>query len=251
MLDLTALRHRLGEAYIPEYHAEIASTNDRALELARQGAPAGTVVVADYQTQGRGRRGAAWTAPAGTSVLCSLIARPATPLPPHHLAILTGVGAANGLHALAPAVKIKWPNDLMLADRKIAGILVETTGNAVVIGIGINCAIPDTAFPEELRQRAGSLHALLETEISREAVLAAVVHGMADALARVEAGGIIKVLREWNTINWHTRRRVRVSGPLGVVDGDGIFLDGRRLVFHVFKDGGVVAMPLSSTVEAR
>jgi hypothetical protein len=78
-----------------------------------------------------------------------------------------------------------------------------------------------------------------------------VVKGLWDALARVEAGGIIKVLREWNAMNWLARRKVRVCGPMGAVEGDGLFLDGRKLVFHVFKDCGVVPMPLSSSVEAR
>lgn len=250
-LNLHELRRRLEPACVLEYHDVIGSTNDRALELARQQAPAGTVVVADMQTAGRGRRGTVWTAPAGGCVLVSLLARPASPLPPHHLAILTGVGVANGLRAIAPEVKIKWPNDLMLADRKVAGILVEATGEAAVIGVGINCTVPSDAFPDDLRERAGSLHALTGRAIAREEVLARVLEGLTDAFRRVEVGGIVKMLIEWNTFNWLSRRKVRVTGPLGAVDGDGLFLDGRRLVFHVFKDGGVVAMPLASTVEAR
>jgi BirA family biotin operon repressor/biotin-[acetyl-CoA-carboxylase] ligase len=233
------------------YHPEIDSTNDAALRLAREGAPAGTLVCADFQTAGRGRRGAPWTAPAGTSILASLLLRPAKPLPASHLAILTGVGVAGGLRALEISAQIKWPNDLILRNRKVAGILVETVGDAVVVGFGINCAIPDEAFPEELRARAGSLHALTEREIVREEILVSVVEKLRDAMARVEAGGIIKVLLEWNAMNWLRRRKVRVIGPLGAVEGDGLFLDGHKLVFHVFKDGGVVHMPLASTVEVR
>jgi BirA family biotin operon repressor/biotin-[acetyl-CoA-carboxylase] ligase len=231
------------------YFPDIGSTNDVALQLARDGAPAGTLVCTDFQTAGRGRRGAAWTAPAGTSVLASLLLRPATTLPPAHLAILTGVGAANGLRKLDISAQIKWPNDLMVKNRKVGGILVETVEGAVVVGFGINCAIPPEAFPEELRARAGSLDALTDRPIVREDVLLSVAHDLADALARVEAGGIIKVLLEWNAMNWLRRRQVRVTGPLGVVEGDGLFLDGHKLVFHVFNNGGVVHMPLSSAVE--
>ncbi|HOS44809.1 MAG TPA: biotin--[acetyl-CoA-carboxylase] ligase [Armatimonadota bacterium] len=248
-LNDDALRARLtGPVH---YHAEVTSTNDVAMQLAREGAPAGTLVCADFQRAGRGRRGAAWTAPAGTSVLASLLLRPGKTLPASHLAILTGVGLANGLRAEDIAAQIKWPNDLMVRNRKVAGILVETAADAVVVGFGINCAIPEEAFPPALRDRAGSLHALLERDISREAILAAAVAGLLDAVARVEAGGIIKVLLEWNAMNWLRRREVRVTGPLGAVEGDGLFLDGHKLVFHVFKDGGVVHMPLASTVEAR
>lgn len=250
-LDLTKITQQLGKGFSLEYHPELASTNDRALELARAGASHGTVVVTDFQTAGRGRRGAVWSAPAGSSALFSVLLRPAVPIPTHHLAILSGVGAVEGLQTLGISAKIKWPNDVMVEDRKVAGILIETTGDAVVIGCGINCTVPEEAFPAEIRQRAGSLHTLTDTTIQREAVLAAVLTGFCEALSRVEAGGIIKVLYAWNSANWLSRRKVRVSGPMGVVEGDGLFLDGRKLIFHVFKDCGVVPMPLSSAVEAR
>ncbi len=250
-LNLSQLQQQLGSVYTVQYHPETTSTNDLALALARGGAPAGTVVCTDFQTAGRGRRGAVWCAPAETSVLCSVILRPQVKQPPHHLAILTGVGAAEGLHSLEISAKIKWPNDLMLAERKVGGILVETTGDAVVVGMGINCQVPQEAFPEEVQARAGSLHTLCEREIDREAVLASVIRGVGEALARVEAGGILKVLASWNTHNWLARRNVRVTGPLGSVEGDGLFLDGRRIVFHVFKDFATIEMPLSSHVEAR
>ncbi len=251
ILNLPDLCHRLGTTYSVHYHAEVSSTNDWAMALARDGAPAGTLVCADYQTAGRGRRGAPWCAPAGSSVLMSLVVRPPAPLPPHHLAILTGVGVLNGLAALDISTQIKWPNDLLLDDRKVAGILVETSGDAVVIGVGINCTVAEEAFPDEFRERAGSLHTLTGREIVREEVLAAVARELSAAVTRVVDGSIVKVLYTWNMQNWYRRRRVRVSGPLGVAEGDGLFLDGRKLVWHVFKDGGVVTMPLSSTVEAR
>lgn len=250
-LDIATVRRRLGDAYTVDHFTEAGSTNDLLLERARQGAPAGTVISADFQSAGRGRRGSPWVAPAGSSVLCSLLLRGAAPMPPAHLAILSGVGVANGLHALGVPAKIKWPNDLIVADRKVAGILVETIGEAVVVGVGVNCAVPEDAFPAESRLPAGSLDTLVERAIAREDVLVAVVQGLAEAFARVEAGGIVKVLYEWNTHNWLSRRKVRVTGPLGQVDGDGLFLDGRTVMFHVFKDAGIVTMPLTSTVEAR
>jgi len=249
-LNVDELRQRLGEAVPLHYLPETTSTNDAAMALVKAGAPAGTLVCTEVQTAGRGRRGTPWVAPAGSSVLMSLVLRPRQPLPPSHLAILTGAGAANGLLALDIPVQIKWPNDLLLHDRKIAGILVETCQDAVVVGVGINCAVPDDAFPPELRARAGSLDALLGRPVAREEVLAAVARGLADALARVEAGSIVRVLYAWNTHNWYGRKKVRVSGPLGVVEGDGLFLDGRQILWHVFKDGGIVTMPLNSTVEA-
>ena len=218
-LDLTKIEQQLGKGFSLEYHPELASTNDRALELARAGASHGTVVVTDFQTAGRGRRGAVWTAPAGSSALFSILLRPAVPIPNHHLAILTGVGAVDGLQTLGISAKIKWPNDVMVDDRKVAGILIETTGDAVVIGCGINCAVPEESFPVEIRQRAGSLHTLTKRTICREEVLATAMTGISEALSRVEAGGIIKVLYAWNSANWLSRRKVRVSGPDGCCGG--------------------------------
>ena len=244
----TDIQQRLGEGFCVTHLPELTSTNDRAMALAREGAPAGTLISADFQTAGRGRRGAPWVAPPGSSVLMSLILRPAVMLPPAQLAILTGAGVANGLCALEIAAEIKWPNDLYVHDRKVAGILVETTGDAVVVGVGINCHVEE--FPAALRQRAGSLHALVGRPIAREDVAVAVARGLTEALARVEAGSIVSVLYAWNTQNWYRRKRVRVSGPLGQVEGDGLFLDGRQLVWHVFTDAGVVTMPLHSAVQA-
>jgi len=250
-LAVTDIRRRLGEAFHIHYLSETTSTNDVAMQLTREGAPGGTLVISDYQSAGRGRRGARWCAPAESSVLCSLLLRPEKPMPPAHLAILSGVGAANALQGQQYPVKVKWPNDLLLHDRKVAGILVETLPDAVVIGVGINCTVPEEAFPEDIRTYAGSLHALATAPVRREKLLVALAQGLTDAFARVEAGSIIKVLYEWNTMNWFARRKVRVSGPFSVVEGDGLFLNGNKLVFHVFKDAGFLTMPLSSTVEAR
>jgi BirA family biotin operon repressor/biotin-[acetyl-CoA-carboxylase] ligase len=247
MLQIDDVRCRLGDGYTVIHETDVDSTNDRAMELAHAGVPAGTLVSADFQTAGRGRRGAAWVAPPGSSVLASLVVRLPVMPPASHLAILTGVGVANSLLALDIPVAIKWPNDIMVLDRKVAGILVETTGDAAVIGVGVNCTVEE--FPDDLRDRAGSLHALMDRPISREDVLVAVAKELTAALDRVREGGILRVLVAWNKMNWLMRRRVRVSGPLGVVDGDGLFLDGRQLAWHVFRDGRIVTMPLSSAVE--
>jgi len=249
MLDIDDVRRRLGSLFTIIHYDEVTSTNDLAMEMARAGAQGGLLVSANHQTAGRGRRGAHWIAPPGSSVLASLVmSLPESRPPASHLAILTGVGVANGLRALNIPAEIKWPNDIVVMNRKVAGILVETTGDSLVIGVGVNCTIDD--FPDELRDRAGSLHALLDRPVSREDVLVSVAKELTAALELVREGGILRVLVAWNKMNWLMRRRVRVSGPLGMVEGDGLFLDGRRLVWHVFRDGRIVTMPLNSSVEA-
>ena len=250
-MQIEEVRAKLGEAFQLTHYPSVTSTNDLAMQLARDGAPGGALISADFQTAGRGRRGATWVAPADTSVLLSWLVRATPLLPPSQWAILTGVGVAEALCALGFAAKIKWPNDILVDERKVAGILVETHGDAAVIGVGVNCTVPEEAFPEELRARAGSLHALAGHDIRREEVLVAVARQLAAVQAEVTGGHLLRVLYRWNKLNWYAQRAVRVSGPFGVVEGDGLFLEGRKLMWHVFKDCGVISMPLGSTVEAR
>jgi biotin-(acetyl-CoA carboxylase) ligase len=131
----------------------------------------------------------------------------------------------------------------------VAGILVETHENSVVVGVGVNCRVPEEAFPAEFRDRAGSLDTLAGWDGAREDVLAAVARRLLGFIIGAEVTLPGAVLR-WNELNAHRRQRVRVSGPLGVVEGDGLFLDARQLHFHVFTPRGFTVMPLSSTVEA-
>ena len=128
------------------------STNTRARELAAAGAPHGTVVTAGEQTAGRGRQGRVWTAPAGKALLCSVIVRE----PPRLLPLAAGVAVAEvvGSDAL-----VKWPNDVLIDGRKVAGILVEGRPQErwAVTGVGLNVAVDEQDFPPELRDRATSL----------------------------------------------------------------------------------------------
>jgi BirA family biotin operon repressor/biotin-[acetyl-CoA-carboxylase] ligase len=128
------------------------STNERARELAGRGAPHGTLVTAAEQSAGRGRQGRTWTAPRGSAILCSLVIRE----PPRLLPLLAGVAVAEvvGSRAL-----VKWPNDVLLDGRKLAGILVEGRPQErwAVLGIGVNVAVREQDFPAELRERAGTM----------------------------------------------------------------------------------------------
>jgi BirA family biotin operon repressor/biotin-[acetyl-CoA-carboxylase] ligase len=141
-----------------EHHASIGSTQDRARALAEAGHPA-AIVVADEQTVGRGRQGRTWTAPAGTSLLASWVF---TPLPsdPALFALLAGVAVARALESLGVSgARLKWPNDVQLAGKKVAGTLADAItagdGGAVVLGIGVNVR-QSAADLGELAQRATS-----------------------------------------------------------------------------------------------
>lgn len=128
------------------FHAVVDSTNDEALTLLRSGAAHGTVVAADAQRCGRGRRGRTWWSPPG-NLYASFVIRPAAGADSGQLAFVAAVAAAQALGAAVP-VRFKWPNDLLLNGRKFGGILIECEDVGAVIGMGINiiAAPPDTPY---------------------------------------------------------------------------------------------------------
>jgi BirA family transcriptional regulator, biotin operon repressor / biotin---[acetyl-CoA-carboxylase] ligase len=155
-----------GSLGAPRLHLRrTGSTNTRARELAAAGAPHGTLVTATEQTAGRGRQGRVWTAPAGKALLCSVIVRePARLLP-----LAAGVAVAD---VVGPGALVKWPNDVLLDRRKVAGILVEGRPQErwAVVGVGLNVALTEHDFPPDLRDRAtgmGLSPAAIEPTLTR------------------------------------------------------------------------------------
>ena len=145
------------------HFSELDSTNRTAKELAVEGAPEGTLVVAEQQTKGRGRIGRNWHSPFQEGIYASLILRPK--LPPAEapkITLVTGVSVAETLLALTPLKPaIKWPNDILVGDRKICGILTETSTEMdaidfVVVGVGIN--VNNRSFPDDLKETATSIY---------------------------------------------------------------------------------------------
>ena len=141
---------------LPRVHLhETDSTNQRARELAEAGAAHGTLVTASSQSSGRGRQGRAWAAPTGSSLLMSLVLRNPHPLLP----LATGVAVADALAIFGFDAQLKWPNDVQLDGRKVAGILAE--GRPIegwaVIGVGINVAVDLSDLPTELQSTAATL----------------------------------------------------------------------------------------------
>ena len=141
-----------------EAHDTLGSTNDRARWLAREGAEAYTVVVANEQTAGRGRSGSPWHSAPGAGLWMSTLL-PLPGAPPPYLPLLVGLAAAAALEDACPAVRVglKWPNDLEIHGRKVGGILCEHAHGPVVAGIGLNVSQKVEDFPQDLAERAVSL----------------------------------------------------------------------------------------------
>ena len=156
----------------PHLHLRLTdSTNDRARELAEHGAPDGTVITAAEQSAGRGRRGRVWSAPPGGALLYSAILRPLG-REQALLPLAVPVAVCEAVESLAPvACRIKWPNDVWIEERKVAGVLIEARPpDWAVIGIGVNVAIADGEFAGELRWPATSVGHGTTVEAMRAAV---------------------------------------------------------------------------------
>jgi BirA family transcriptional regulator, biotin operon repressor / biotin---[acetyl-CoA-carboxylase] ligase len=136
------------------------STNERAKELATSGAAGGLVVTADEQTAGRGRRGTAWFAPSGSCLLYSALLRPFAADQAPLLPLAVPIAVCEAAESVAPVrCQLKWPNDVWVDERKVAGVLVEARPDEgwAVIGVGLNVAIAEDDSPPELRETAASL----------------------------------------------------------------------------------------------
>jgi BirA family biotin operon repressor/biotin-[acetyl-CoA-carboxylase] ligase len=162
------LRGRFGRPY-----RHVVSTPSTQL-LLRPEAPEGALVVADEQTAGRGRLGRRWLAPAGTSLLCSLQLRPA--IPSQSLPELTGVAARVCAEAIATLTglepELKFPNDVLVGERKVAGVLAEAREERVVLGMGVNVNVPAARLPQEVDRPATSLLVETGSEVDRAELLA-------------------------------------------------------------------------------
>jgi len=201
-------------------HEELPSTNTALVEDARAGAPEGLVVVADHQTAGRGRLGRTWSAEPGTALLVSVLLRP--PLPVDEIPVVlmaAGLAACDGVEAAAGfRPKLKWPNDLVVDDHKLAGLLTEATGGAdpgVVLGLGIN--VSAGAYPAELSREATSCEETAGKPVNRAEVLVAFLTALESRYSTVlSPGGRASTLDAYRTDSATLGRRVRVeltSGP--------------------------------------
>ena len=192
---------RLGRRF--EYFPTIGSTNDVASERSASGDHEGVVFIADAQTSGRGRRGRAWFSPPGAGLYVSTVLAPARSRDRERATLLTtlaaGVALVEGVRAatgLAPAVK--WPNDLYVGRRKLAGILAEGAGDAVVLGYGIN--LLPAAYPPVLAERVTALESELGRAVDRGSVFAETLCALARRYDDLLEGRFDAILDAWRAL---------------------------------------------------
>lgn len=237
----------------PHRHYRVTdSTNERARELVEAGAPGGTVVTAGEQTEGRGRRGRAWTAPEGKALLYSAVLRP---LDQRHLLLPLSVPLAicAAAEQLRPGAgcAVKWPNDVWLDGRKLAGVLIEARPRDgwAVIGVGLNLSVAPDEFPPDLRQPAVSLFGPPEGRRgeSRRSLPAVAQVGLPPALSTAAAvlsrqldhwvwAEHDEILAEWRRRDALRGREIAWEDGSGVADG----IDSRGNLVVVVPGGGRV-----------
>jgi BirA family biotin operon repressor/biotin-[acetyl-CoA-carboxylase] ligase len=203
----------------------VDSTQRHAAALAAEGAADGTAVLADTQTQGRGRRGRVWLDTPGESLLLSVVLRTSLPLARlPTLSIAAGVAVAEALIECGVDARLKWPNDVVVGGRKIAGVLLERHGDAVILGLGVNVA--QTSVRSQLAAQATSV-AIEGGRADRDAVLVAVLAAVTRWRARLEREGFEPVRARWTALASMLGRRVTADAVAGTaigLDDDGALL---------------------------
>ena len=207
------------------YYDELASTNLQAKLDAENGAGEGTLIVADMQTAGRGRKGKGWSSPAGTNVYFTLILKPDYDVEQASMVTLVmGMAVAEGIRATCGVdARIKWPNDIVAGGRKLCGMLAEMSVERefihyVVVGVGIN--VKEQVFPEEIADTATSLWQECGRKVSRGQLIVNVMKAF-EARYKVFCGSrsLSGLVEEYNGMLVNKNREVRVLDPKGEFRG--------------------------------
>jgi len=234
------------------YLATVASTNALALEGGRGGVASGTVWVAETQTAGRGRLGKGWQSPSGAGLYATILLRPQLPVDElSRLTLAAGLAVACAIDQVSGLVSaIKWPNDVLLAGKKVAGVLAECDlANGAVplvaLGVGVNLSTSEGQFPPEIRGRATSLLLASGRDIGRGEILLLLLDGIEREMARLEQGDFAGILADWRIkdatahkkIAWLTTEGQAVCGVSLGPDPEGMLVirDGAGGLHHVLS----------------
>lgn len=250
------IRGEIGKNII--YPGVVDSTNNLALELGEKGAAHGTVVIADQQTKGRGRLGRVWVSPPGVNIYMSVLLKPQfSPRDAMLLTVMAGVACCRALRDISGLiVMLKWPNDLLISDRKVGGILTETkfSGNMMhtaVVGIGINVNTELTEFPADVRAIATSLRNESNREYSRTTLAAAILNEMETWYDMLRRGGRAEVCNEWRRLSLMIGRAVEVADDKEVYRGIAEDIDEEGQLLIKLPTGSVITINTGDLIILR
>jgi BirA family biotin operon repressor/biotin-[acetyl-CoA-carboxylase] ligase len=256
--DARLRTRRLGHALL--VRASATSTNDLAWDALAEGLPDGVTVIAEAQTEGRGRHGRSWFMAPGKGLALSVALhldcdrRQLGALP-----LVAGLALARALDALGLNADLKWPNDLLVGDRKLSGILVETrrlaladgrwAGEAAVIGVGVNVGETDADLPPDLRARATSL-AIEGCAADRESVAAGFLGALEPLWDALQEGGRDALLEQWRRRARFWGTAVTVRAPDGERNGIALDLDADGALVLRLADGSTATVLAGDVVPA-
>lgn len=213
------------------------STNHQAKLLAGRGAPEGTIVLAESQTSGRGRRGRTWLSPAGEGLCLSIILRPPlTPAQAPQITLMTAVAVSQTLADAGVQANIKWPNDILVEDKKIAGILTEISTDMdqvdwVIVGMGLNVNTPAHRMPAAIRGLATSIQIQKGQGTSRTELLVNLLQKFEACYQQLKVEGFGPIMEQWRRMSDIIGRQVYVDvmgtrhrGTVAAVDDDGVLV---------------------------
>lgn len=223
-----------------EIHKSLDSTNDRAKQLASEGAPHGMLVISEEQVKGRGRRGRSWSSPAGTGIWMSLVLRPL--MPPQQAQQLTIIAALSAAEAIEEVsglkAGIKWPNDIIVNDKKVCGILTEMQAEAdeidfIIVGIGINANGGIEVLPPDIRETAETLENASGRKVNRVLLATSLINRFESLYDKyVNEYNLSFVLEKYKAYSVTLSKQVKVSGPVESFEGTAVDIadDGALLV---------------------
>lgn len=256
-LNIEAIRSTLATKALGQIlylYQDLPSTNREAGLLAQQGAAHGTLVVAEQQSGGYGRHGRAWFSPPGFNIYCSIIVRGKNQTLPlaqwlSWIPLVTALAVTEATQQIAAVpLALKWPNDLLLQNRKVGGILCEstlttTTGPIVIIGIGLNVNVPSLSFPEDLRPIAASLIEAAPHPIDRNRLLAQLLWELEQCLDELQSHGPTRLRQAYLNRCATLGRQVKI-----------LFADDQHMLGTaetLSADGALQVRPLSASPRAQ
>jgi BirA family transcriptional regulator, biotin operon repressor / biotin---[acetyl-CoA-carboxylase] ligase len=226
------------------YYPEIGSTNDEAFRLGNSGAPEGAAVIADSQTKGKGRLQRVWHSPSGSNIYTSILLRPKFgPERAPQISIAAGVAVAETLSDYCPdQIQLKWPNDVLLNNKKVCGILsqIKTSANGigfVILGIGINVNILYDQLPSDIRNIATSMAIETGREIDRVELIIGLYENMAKWYKQLTQEGFGAVKEKWLNLAPMIGRKVQVMFHQEVISGEALGLD---------EDGSLIILTVNN-----
>ncbi|GGF89049.1 biotin--[acetyl-CoA-carboxylase] ligase [Paenibacillus abyssi] len=224
----------------------VDSTQNIAHQLAEDGAPEGTLVIAEQQLHGRGRMGRSWVSPPSKGIWMSLVLRPNIPLPfTPQLTLLTAVALCRSLRKMTSAdIGIKWPNDLLIDGKKISGILLESTAEEerlryVVAGIGISVNLEQQDYPPEMLEKAISLKMATGQTLDRTAVIVSFLTEFENLYGLYQQEGFTPIRTLWEALSVSLHRRTSLITPQGPMVGTPIGL-GEHGALMLQQDNGSI-----------